>query len=90
MKTIITNIKTLLIALVGLIGGAIWAYSTNWEMEPIILMIISSLEIIAFLILRFLIHPDLETGSKYHQSITNNKKIKNQIIIQKNKAKIEM
>jgi hypothetical protein len=90
MKTIINNIITFLIALVGLIGGGVWAYSSNWEMEPIILMTISTMQIIGFLILRFIVDPASQTEFKYQQNITNKKKVEKQIFIQKNKGKIEM
>lgn len=88
MKKIVNNIITFLIALVGLIGGGVWAYSTNWDMEPLILMTISAIEIIGFLILR--LFADFETETKYQQNITNKKKVDKQIIIQKNKGKIDM
>lgn len=90
MKPIINNIITLLIALAGLIGGGIWAYSTNWEMEPIILMTISAVQIIGFIILRFVSEPTSENEPKNQQNITNKKKVEKQINIQKNKGKIEM
>lgn len=88
MKKIVNNIIAFLIALVGLVGGGIWAYSTSWEMEPVILMAISAIEIIGFLILRLFVDPESET--KYQQNITNKKKVDKQIVIQKNKGKIEM
>jgi hypothetical protein len=90
MKKIVNNIITFLIALVGLIGGGIWAYSSNWEMEPIILMAISAIEIVGFLILRLFVDPESETETKYQQNITNKKKVDKQIVIQKNKGKIDM
>lgn len=90
MKTIINNLVTFLIALAGLIGGGIWAYSSNWEMEPIILMVVSTMQIIGFLTLRFFVESSSETEPKYQQNITNKKKIEKQINIQKNKGKIEM
>lgn len=48
MKNIIHNIVTLLIGIVGLIGGIIWGYYSKWDFEPIILSSISLLEIIAY------------------------------------------
>ncbi|RKE90300.1 response regulator [Ichthyenterobacterium magnum] len=48
MKNIIHNTVTLLIGFVGLIGGLIWGYYSKWEFEPVILSIISFLEIIAY------------------------------------------
>lgn len=90
MKKIVINIVTFLIALVGLIGGGIWAYSSNWEMEPIILMAISAIEIIGFLILRLFVNTASETETNFQQNIINKKKVNKQIIIQKNKGKIDM
>ncbi|MGK0379649.1 MAG: hypothetical protein ACJA1Z_003477 [Patiriisocius sp.] len=90
MKTIVNNLITFLIALVGLIGGGIWAYSSNWEMEPIILMTVSAIEIIGFLILRLVVDPTTESETKNQQIITNKKKVKKQVVIQKNTGKIEM
>jgi hypothetical protein len=52
MKSIIENLITLLIAITGLIGGTIWAFNSNWEEEPIIIIIVSALEIIGFIILK--------------------------------------
>ena len=51
MKKIIHNIITLLIGIVGLIGGLIWGYYSKWEFEPIILSSISFLEILAYIFL---------------------------------------
>lgn len=48
MKSIIHNIVTLLIGIVGFIGGIIWGYYSKWEFEPIIISSISFLEIIAY------------------------------------------
>jgi hypothetical protein len=48
VKNIIHNIVTLLIGIVGFIGGLIWGYYSKWEFEPIILSSLSFLEIIAY------------------------------------------
>lgn len=50
MKNIINSIVTFLIAIVGLIGGCIWIHKSSWDMEPIILTIVSLIEILGFLI----------------------------------------
>ena len=42
MKNIIRNTVTFLIAIVGLIGGLIWAYKSNWENGTNNLLIILS------------------------------------------------
>ena len=46
---ILDNTITLIGAIIGLIGGGLWAFSTNFDYEPIILMCISALTIIGFI-----------------------------------------
>jgi hypothetical protein len=41
MKQILENAKTIIAELIGIIGGLIWAYKTNWDYEPLILLIAS-------------------------------------------------
>lgn len=48
MRKIIKNSISLFIAIIGLIGGGIWAFKSNWDFEPIILFSVSFLEIIGF------------------------------------------
>ena len=48
MKNIIKSRIALIIAFVGLIGGFIWTLESDFQMEPIILVIVSTLEIIGF------------------------------------------
>ncbi|WP_310595491.1 response regulator [Flavobacterium sp.] len=52
MKSFVENIITFLVAMTGLIGGIIWAINSNWDGEPTILIVISSLEILGFIILK--------------------------------------
>lgn len=52
MKKIVSNTKTAIVALIGLIGGFIWAFISNWEPEPIILLSVSAVELIAFSFLK--------------------------------------
>lgn len=47
---IIDNTVTFIGALIGLVGGGIWTFNTNFDYEPIILMCISALTIIGFII----------------------------------------
>ena len=47
---IINSTETFIGALIGLIGGGIWAYNTNYDYEPIILMSLSTLTILGFII----------------------------------------
>ena len=48
MKRIIKNPITLVTSLLAFFGGCIWAYQSNWDWEPIILSVVSFLEIIGF------------------------------------------
>lgn len=50
MKSFIHNIFTLVVALIGLIGGLLWCIQSNWEYEPLILLLISLIEVIAYFI----------------------------------------
>jgi hypothetical protein len=66
MKKIIKNYITFFIAVVGFIGGLIWGFKTKWEeAEPIILLIISFIELIGFALL----YDDNETEDKPFQKI---------------------
>ncbi len=51
MKKIIKNRISLIIAFVGVIGGVIWAIQSKFDMEPIILIIASFIEIIGYFII---------------------------------------
>ena len=52
MKKIVSDTKTLIVAFIGLIGGVIWAFLSKWEPEPLILIIVSFIEIVGFFILK--------------------------------------
>jgi hypothetical protein len=54
MKKFLENINTFLVELVGLIGGFIWAKSTNWDLEPSILIAVSFVGVVVFILLRFI------------------------------------
>ncbi len=93
MKSLITNIKTFIIALIGVVGGSIWAVNSNWEEEPIILTTVSLIEVIGYLVIKAVSSresDDLNTEVKNEQNITNNGKIKKQVNVQNNSGKIEM
>lgn len=96
MKKIINSIISFLIAIAGLIGGGIWAYQTNWNIEPVILLIVSLLEIIGFLILKKIddSNPAQNKTSQHNnrniQNVNNKGTVKKQINIQNNTGKIEM
>ena len=48
MKEVVASLKTVLVAFAGLIGGIIWAILSHLDPEPIILVIVSVIEIIGF------------------------------------------
>lgn len=52
MRKVVTSVVSVLIAIVGLIGGGIWAIMSGWGIESLILTICSGIEIIGFLILK--------------------------------------
>jgi hypothetical protein len=89
MRDIINNIKILLIAIIGVVGGGFWAYSSNWEYEPIILIVVSFFEIGGYFFIQITDKNNKKTNTP-KQIIVNNGKINKQINIQKNKGKIEM
>ncbi|MBK6772068.1 MAG: hypothetical protein IPG78_08085 [Ignavibacteria bacterium] len=41
MRSFIADIKTIIIELVGIIGGFFWARATSWDYEPLILLCVS-------------------------------------------------
>jgi len=67
MRNIIHNTVTLLIGFVGLIGGLIWGYYSKWGFEPVILSIISFLEIIAY----FTVPKDKKSNKELTQKSKN-------------------
>lgn len=66
MKKIIGNIFTFLIALTTLGLSILWGINSNWDYEPVILIIVSGLEIISFLVLKI---SNNESESEKTQSI---------------------
>lgn len=51
MKNIIKSRLALIIAIVGFIGGTIWCFQTNFNIEPLILGIISIMEILGYFLI---------------------------------------
>lgn len=54
MQKIITNTNVVIIAIISLIIGTLWAVKTQWDYEPILLIAISTMELITFSILKFI------------------------------------
>jgi hypothetical protein len=90
MRNIIESTITLLVAVTGFIGGTIWFFSSPFEMEPIILIVISLLEIIGYIALKFTNKDIDDKSKKYKQEVKNEGKIKKQVNIQRNKGDIKM
>lgn len=53
MTHFLGNLKTILLEAIGLIGGLIWAIHTNWDYEPVILVILSLIGLSISIVLRF-------------------------------------
>ena len=51
MKRVVTDLKTVLVAVLGIVGGSIWAVQSSWQWEPIILLGFSFFEVVAYIIL---------------------------------------
>lgn len=94
MKRIIENKIVLISALIGLLGGSIWIYKSNWEMEPIILTSISIVEIIGNITIKIFGEEQSDdlNGNKYKNKmkVVNRDKVKKQINIQNNSGNIQM
>lgn len=54
MRNVFENTKTLVAEIITLIIGFFWAQATNWDYEPLLLIILSGIGIITFIILRIL------------------------------------
>lgn len=52
VRIIFKNWASFSIAVVGLIGGLIWGYNSNWDYEPLILSGVSALQILGFLFIK--------------------------------------
>jgi hypothetical protein len=94
MKGIIENKIVFISALIGLVGGSIWIYKSNWDMEPIILTLISLVEIIGNIALKIFGKEQSDNFNKKTNAskmkVVNKGKIKNQINIQNNSGDIQL
>jgi hypothetical protein len=83
MKKIIKNRLALLIAAIGLIGGAIWCFQTNFNIEPLILTIVSLLEILGYFLIPETISEKTENLKiKNEQNVNVNVSVGNTLPIQ--------
>ena len=76
MRKLIHNTITLFIGIAGLIGGLIWGYYSQWDFEPIILAIISFLEIVAYLTVPKEKQNSLRTTNKSESKNKNKQEVK--------------
>jgi hypothetical protein len=77
IRNIIESVVTAIIAMIGVIGGTIWAVKTGWDYEPIILVSVSVIELISFIALRSL-GSKLEETQESEISPTHNKNVNEQ------------
>ena len=91
MRSFATNRKTFLIAIIGLVGGSVWSLSSKGEIEPIVLTLVSLVEVIAYLTLQSEVNSKKDSlGEKPSQDISNHGEVKKQINIQNNSGDIKM
>ena len=72
---IIDNTITFIAALIGLIGGAIWAYKSDLDYEPVILTSVSALTILGFILAQLFSDKNnsKDKSTKQSEPIQNNK-----------------
>lgn len=87
---IIKNKITLMIAIVGTVGGIIWSFKSDFDMEPIILTIISIIEITGYFLCKDAVKDSTDNNDYSSQIIHNEKNISKQININKNEGTINM
>lgn len=61
----IHHFLTLSAAIIGLLGGILWGYSSKWEYEPLILLLVSLAEIFAYIILPKQSEPTTDSALNY-------------------------
>ena len=54
MKEILKDVKIFIAEAIGVVGGIFWGINSKWEYEPVILLLISSIGIIIFFILKLI------------------------------------
>jgi hypothetical protein len=52
IRKIVENVFTAIVAIIGVIGGTMWAVKTGWDYEPTILVSVSAIELVSFIISR--------------------------------------
>lgn len=52
IKKVVENLITAVVAMIGIVGGLLWAVKSGWDYEPTILVSVSSIEILSFIILK--------------------------------------
>lgn len=54
MKEILEDVKIFIAETIGIVGGVIWGINSKWDYEPIILLLISSIGMIIFIMLKII------------------------------------
>ncbi len=71
MKKILEDTNTLLVSIIGIIGGLIWAINSNWDYEPAILISLSAIGLFSFLAIKIFgenVRPIIEVELKHSRS----------------------
>ena len=55
MRKLLEDYKTIVVEIIGVIGGYVWATHSRWDDEPVILMITSAVALVISLTLRFVL-----------------------------------
>ena len=69
MKKFITSLLTVLIALAGIIIGAIWAFQSNWHWEPLLILIVSFLEVVLYTIFKITNRSENDEKNRNEQNV---------------------
>ncbi len=76
MRKIIKNKLALISALIGFVGGLIWCFKSSFNIEPLILTIISSLEVLGYFLL-----PESDTENLESLKIKNEQNVNVNVIV---------
>lgn len=74
MKYFFANFKTIIVEIIGIIGGFIWVKYKGWDPEPIILLVASSVGLIISLFSIFFQKKNVEPTNQHLLDVLNNDK----------------
>lgn len=72
MREILEDAKTIIVELIGIIGGFLWAKHTEWDYEPLILLVASSIGLVISLSLFLLKKNNNSSTSGRNDTSSNN------------------